>query len=129
PETGVHDGIDRTSAVIEAGVLVERDGDVVIRRAVTPQDVSFQVDHHLTVRTDRADIELVAVIPGAPMGGASAEATDRPVRVAHADRVVELHLRTLWRRHEREDVLAAEVREPRRDAECMGELRLSVAAA
>src|SRR5438128_11643073 len=71
----------------------------------------------------------MAVVPGAAMGGASADVTDRSIRVAHADRVVELYVRTQRRRHECEDVLAAEVGEPQRDSERVGELRLSVAAA
>src|SRR2546421_11617594 len=71
----------------------------------------------------------MAVVLGAAMCGASAEATDRPIRIAHADRIVELYLRTQWRRHECDDLLAAEVGKPQRDSERVGELRLSVAPA
>jgi hypothetical protein len=80
-------------------------------------------------RPDHADLDGVAVVRAAEVRRRSAHRADRPIRVAHRDRIVQLDLRAKRRRHEGEDLLAAQARQPEADAEQVRQLRLAVPAA
>ena len=126
PAPHLDERVDRSHAVVQAGVGLERDAHVVLRRAIAPQHVVAKVQVEHAVRADKADLDGMPSSAPPEVARRTAHRADRAVRVADRDRVMQLHLGIEWRGHEREHVLPAQPGQPQRNAEQMSQLGLPV---
>ena len=76
----VHDRVDRADAVVQAGVRLERHAGVVVLAAVAPEQVLAEVEVEHAAVTDDADLDRMAVVRAAEVGGGTRHRADGAVR-------------------------------------------------
>src|SRR4051812_40695679 len=88
-EARVHQRLDRSDAVVEAGVVRELGADVAAVGAVQPDPVALEVDDDLPVGAHRAHLQAVLVAVRAEVTRRPGHGPDGPALVAQGDGIVE----------------------------------------